>query len=98
MEFDVTVWALAVLFVSIPIGALFSAFGQSDFESYRSFTTREDLLAHLEGMQGPPALRSFWVCWILVVVLGGAYVAATALAAYWLRALGDRIVLLTSGG
>ena len=84
MELDITRWAVAVLVVAVPLAATFARFARYDQRVNESFSTREDLLAHLSS--GP--LASFWVLWPLVVTVGGAFVAAVALVAHWLKVVG----------
>jgi hypothetical protein len=81
MELDITRWAVAVLVVAVPMAAALARFIRSDQGVNEAFTTREDLLAHLNS--GP--LASFWLTWPLVIVVGGAFVAAVALVAHWLK-------------
>jgi hypothetical protein len=50
-------------------------------------TTREDLLAHLNTQ----ALSSFLPCWLLIAFFGGAFVAAVAIIAHWLKVVVDGI-------
>jgi hypothetical protein len=84
MELEITRWAVAVLVVAIPLAAAFARFMRYDQRVNESFTTRDDLLAHLNS--GP--LASFWMTWPLVIVVGGAFVAAVALVAHWLKVVG----------
>jgi hypothetical protein len=85
MELEITRWAIAVLVVAVPLAAAFARFMRYDQRVNESFTTREDLLAHLNS--GP--LASFWMLWPLVIVVGGTFVAAVALVAHWLKVVGD---------
>ena len=88
MEYEITLWAVAILVVSIPLALAFARFMRYDQGVNESFTTREDLLAHLNT--GP--IGSFWMAWPLVIVIGGAFVAAVAIVAHWLK------VVLAWGG
>jgi hypothetical protein len=84
VEADITLWAVAVLVVAVPLAAAFARFVRYDQGVNESFTTREDLLAHLNS--GP--LASFWMLWPFVIAVGGAFVVAVALVAHWLKVVG----------
>src|SRR5262249_53398920 len=83
MEGEMTSWAIATLLVSMPSRWLLDACVRHEDEIHAAFSTREGLLAHASG--GP--LRSPWVCWLVVAMLGGSFVGGVALVASWLRAI-----------
>ena len=85
MEREITLWAVAVLIVAAPTAIAFAKFMRHDQRNNERFATREDLLAHLDTQ----ALSSFLPSWLLIAFVGGAFVAAVAIVAHWLKTVAD---------
>lgn len=88
MEREITIWVVAILIVAAPMSIGFATFMRRDQQANEQFTTREDLLAHLNNQ----SLAAFWPCWLLITLIGGAFVAAVALVAHWLKVVVERVV------
>ena len=73
MIYDISFWAVSIILVSLPYAWLLVVLSRYGNDANDPFS------------EGDDPLNSFWVGYLVVVIIGVSYVACVALVAFWLR-------------